>query len=575
MSNVIIDKSKLDALANAISIKSGEPVTMTLREMVEAVDSIDTSGFTPTGNIDIIGAGTTDVTNYATATVPEGEVYVGFSEGYQTISGVKKWVAKPYAMIAVGDDLGTPGFIENDTTTYGDDVVMNAVPKNTSVTPTESAQTIGGSNYMMEGAVTVNAIPSNYVGSGITQRTSSDLSASGATVTAPAGYYASAATKTISSGSATASATKGTVSNHSITVTPSVTRIAGYITAGSANGTAVTVSASELVSGSQNITTNDTYDVTNLAEIVVNVSGGGGSSYTLTTIAPQQTVTSTSPPAGDQDLLLLTSSDGLVEGDYYLVTVNGTVRAQTAVRNNYVLYLADITDCWYDGNRTVLMASNSLYFCPWDAGSYTVKVEHLVLSSGGGGGSTLVEKSVTANGIYNASDDSADGYSKVTVSVSNTYTQSDEGKVVSSGSLVAQTARSSSITANGTYDTTLNNSVTVAVSGGSSKNTQTVQSTSRRSNTALGSIISLTCSTAGTYDVYWTCTRSNTSQTWGSQLYINGTAYGTENTTWSNNVQNNHLQNVSISANVTVEVYGRSRSGYYIYAPQLTIVQTA
>lgn len=41
-----------------------------------------------------------------------------------------------------------------------------------------------------------------------------------------------------------------------------------------------------------------------------------------------------------------------------------------------------------------------------------------VSSGGGGGGSaTLIEKSITENGTYNASDDSADGYSKVTVDV--------------------------------------------------------------------------------------------------------------------------------------------------------------
>lgn len=145
-------------------------------------------------------------------------------------------------------------------------------------------------------------------------------------------------------------------------------------------------------------------------------SGGGGPSYTLTTIVPQQSVTSISPPEDDTDMLLLTSTEGLVEGDYYLVTVNGVVRAQTAVRNNYVLYLADITDAWWNGDRTVLMASGDLYFCPWAAGTYTVKVEHLELNSGGGG-STLIEKTITANGTYNASDDSADGYSKVTVDV--------------------------------------------------------------------------------------------------------------------------------------------------------------
>lgn len=35
----------------------------------------------------------------------------------------------------------------------------------------------------------------------------------------------------------------------------------------------------------------------------------------------------------------------------------------------------------------------------------------------GGGGSTLIAKSITANGTYNATDDSADGYSSVTVNV--------------------------------------------------------------------------------------------------------------------------------------------------------------
>lgn len=142
---------------------------------------------------------------------------------------------------------------------------------------------------------------------------------------------------------------------------------------------------------------------------------------------------------------------------------------------------------------------------------------------------SLVNKTITANGTYLASDDDADGY----------------------------------------------DSVTVNVAGGSSMNVQTAQSTSRRNNTALGSVTSLTCGVAGTYDVYWTCARSSTSGTWGSQLYINGTAYGTENATFNNHVQTNELTGVTIPANATVAVYGRSRSGYYIYVPQLTIEQTA
>lgn len=85
------------------------------------------------------------------------------------------------------------------------------------------------------------------------------------------------------------------------------------------------------------------------------------------------------------------------------------------------------------------------------------------LSGGGGGGDITVESlSVTANGTYSAPSGKA--YSPVVANVPNSYTASDEGKVVSSGALVAQTSQT--IDTNGTYDTTLKNSVTVNVSGG-------------------------------------------------------------------------------------------------------------
>ena len=268
MSNVLVEKQKIDILANAISNKSGEPLKLTLDEMVEAVDGIDTDsgGITPTGNIDITQAGVTDVTNYATATVPQGDVYVQNIMNFKTVSGSRKWEVKSHAFIYTDDDAGAVGYIENFYDKYGDATTFNAVPYGTTITPTESAQTIGGANTMMEGAVTVSAIPSNYVGSGITQRSSTDLTVSGATVTAPSGYYSASASKSVASGSAgTPTATKGTVSNHSVSVTPSVTNTTGYITGGTKSGTAVSVSASELVSGTLNVTSAGTKDVTNYA----------------------------------------------------------------------------------------------------------------------------------------------------------------------------------------------------------------------------------------------------------------------------------------------------------------------
>lgn len=257
------------------------------------------------------------------------------------------------------------------------------------VSPSESQQTVqADSGYDGLDTVTVNAVSSTYVGSGITRRSSTDLTASGATVSVPSGYYQSSASKSVASGTAgTPTATKGTVSNHSVSVTPSVTNTTGYITGSTKTGTAVTVSASELVSGDKSITENgNNIDVANYSTVSVNVSGGD------------------------------------------------------------------------------------------------------------------------------------------------------------------------------------------------SKNAQVVQGTTRTTSSTLTAIgAELTVSKTGTYDVYWSGVRTTTSgsYTYGTQLYINGTAHGTQNTTWSNHVQNNHLSNVSLTQGQKLRVYGRNSRGssYYIYAPTLVIIE--
>lgn len=93
-----------------------------------------------------------------------------------------------------------------------------------------------------------------------------------------------------------------------------------------------------------------------------------------------------------------------------------------------------------------------------------LRVAGVADGGGGGGSAVLVDKTITENGEYDPADDSADGYSSVIANVPNTYVAADEGKVVSNGALVAQT--SETYTVNGTYDTTLKNSVTVNVSSG-------------------------------------------------------------------------------------------------------------
>ena len=138
-----------------------------------------------------------------------------------------------------------------------------------------------------------------------------------------------------------------------------------------------------------------------------------------------------------------------------------------------------------------------------------------------------------------------------------------------------------SATANGTYTPSVNklfNEAVVNVSGGTSKNVQVLQSTSRTNSSSLTKVLGdLTVSKTGIYDVYWSGGRTNTSTsyTWGTRLYVDGTGYGTENTTWSNNCQSNHLSNVSLTANQKLSVYARGRTGsYYTFAPMLVIVES-
>lgn len=143
---------------------------------------------------------------------------------------------------------------------------------------------------------------------------------------------------------------------------------------------------------------------------------------------------------------------------------------------------------------------------------------------------------------------------------------------------VTDTTATASDVASGKYFYTSDGTKTAGTNsggGGTSKNAQTAQSTSRATSSTYTEVISLTCNKTGTYHVYWSTFRTSTSGTWGSQLYLDNTAYGSAQTgSWSNHIQNIHLSNVQIDANEEVAVRVRSRgSNYYGYVGTLTIIE--
>lgn len=170
----------------------------------------------------------------------------------------------------------------------------------------------------------------------IATKSGSDITASGNTVTIPSGYYASQQTKNVNTGTeGTPSATKGTVSNHAVSVTPSVTNTEGYIQGGTKTGTAVSVSASELVSGTLSIDSAGTKDVTNYENVSI-PSGSATTPATTITATPSISVSSAGLiTATNSETQSVTPSvtEGYVEsGTAGTVTVDGSNTSQLATQ---------------------------------------------------------------------------------------------------------------------------------------------------------------------------------------------------------------------------------------------------
>lgn len=255
-------------------------------------------------------------------------------------------------------------------------VVLNGTTLMDTTQKTVTAET------MLNGTTALKNDGTDITGN-IATKTSSNMTVSGATVTAPAGYYASSASKSVATGTeGTPTATKGTVSNHQVTITPSVTNTTGYITGGTKTGTAVTVTASELASGSKSISANGTgIDVVGYSTVDVAVPSGGGNVFLVTLEfddetgywVPNQTITDIATAYGQGKTIVVNCDEDIsfvsAEGKYWnsYGTFEYFVREEknnstVVVVQDYTLYQGDTVALNWEAEYGEITDGNEMYF---------------------------------------------------------------------------------------------------------------------------------------------------------------------------------------------------------------------
>ena len=205
--------------------------------------------------------------------------------------------------------------------------------------------------YANSGSSTEISVPSTYVGTGIAQNSSGNLTVSGATVTAAAGYYTEAASKTIPSGSATTPATSITANpsivisdsglitattSSSKSITPTV--VAGYVSSGTAGTATVSGSATKQLT---------TQAATTITPSTSSQTVGGAGKYMTGAI------TVAAIPSAYQDVTGVTASAMDVLSGQVIVGSNGAEITGTMTNRGAVSKTLDATT----GNQSYTVPS--------------------------------------------------------------------------------------------------------------------------------------------------------------------------------------------------------------------------
>lgn len=384
--------------------KTGTAVSVSASELVSGTKTITQNGTS------------IDVANYEKATVNvsapspslQSKTYNVSSAGTETVTADSGYDGLSEVEVAVpsGSLVSSIEYTDDEPSITVDNngLVHVSGGFSSTVNPVTASGYIGSASTI---EVDVGAVGTYQ----LTKRTSSDLTVSGATVTAPTGYYPSSATKTIATGTAgTPTASKGTVSNHSVSVTPSVTNTTGYITGGTKTGTAVSVSASELVSGTYTVDSSGTKDVTNYASASISALTLPS---TLTNSVTGTSVATLNLPNGVNKYLQIPKGYNNTNSYYQLEVPTGTAGTPTAskgtVSNHAVTVTPSVTNITgyitggtltgtgvsvsaselVSGNKSIIANGNNIDVADYSTVSVNVPT--------GGGASNLVQGTFTTS----------------------------------------------------------------------------------------------------------------------------------------------------------------------------------
>ena len=286
----------------------------------------------------------------------------------------------------------------------------------------------------------------------------------------------------------------------------------------------------------------DTYTPAEMATAISNIPTGGIINNQNKTVNPstsQQSVTYDSGYTGLGTVTVNAMPSGSATGPSSISSTGATVSTS--------------------GSNTLTLSKSGVSTTP-------------TVSAGYVGSATSSTANVSLSASVNIRSSSSLSANNLTVTAPAGYYGSDATKTLTDSNLTAGNIK------NGVPIFGVTGTYTGSGGGGSSMNVQVVQ----QGNTRVGNTNyakacgDLTVSTAGTYDVYWTCYRTSTSGTWATRLYKGSSGLSAEQTTFSSYYQTVHLTNVTLAKNDVLSVYAKTRgTNYYAYVGQLTIVQTA